>query len=466
MKKVFFLLAFLLAHSIIFAQKNKAAFENVTLTCALDNCSSADSVSLWRTDGYFSEALQFAKADAQGKYTFKVPRSNTPLFYFVGLNNKPENLKTLLLGTEKDVILSGPCYNPSLTETQGSKINADYDDARRKMGILKLDMNKVVQKYQLNYNDENFRKESEAEMLVLDKKKLALLDSLKKANPFVGKILALDTYTSFQHNPNKAKFKDEIEYFATQYFQYANLNDPDYNQIPSIYELSRNYAQVILMPQLGLSKEQQKGYFNNMLKMMPAKSKAAKYALSGFFSKMQEAQSPLFVTYAENYLADFPDESNEKKMTLSMYINQMKSQMLDVPAPEIVQADTSGKELKLSGMKGKIVLIDFWASWCGPCRRENPNVVKLYNKYKSKGFDIFSVSLDQDRERWIKAINDDGLLWASHVSDLKFWQNEAAKNYGVSSIPSTVLVDKDGLIIGRNLRGEQLENRLKQLFGE
>jgi thiol-disulfide isomerase/thioredoxin len=470
MKKVFFLAAFLVASSLSFAQKNKknndAAFDNVTLTCTFENCSAADSLSLWRTDGYFSSVLQFAKPDAKGNYTFQVPHSTTPQFYFVGLNDKPENLKAVLLGTEKEVALTGPCYSPSLGEAKSSKLNADYDEALRKMTTLKLDMNKVNQKFQMNYNDEKFRKEAEDDMLVLDKKKVTLLDSLKKTNPFVGKILALDTYTSFQHSVNKGKFKDEIEYFGTQYFQYANLNDPEYNNIASIYELSRSYAQVILMPQLGLKKEQQIGYLNTVLKQFPAKSQAERYALSGFFSKMKEVQSPLFITYAEQYLVNFPDESPNNKAMLSMYINQVKAQFLEVPAPEITQADTSGKMLKLSNMKGKVVLLDFWASWCGPCRRENPNVVKLFNKYKAKGFDIFSVSLDQDRDRWIKAINDDGLLWTSHVSDLKFWQNEAARTYGVSSIPSTVLIDKDGLIIARNLRGEQLENKLKQLFGE
>jgi thiol-disulfide isomerase/thioredoxin len=470
MKKVFFLTTLLFLNTFSFAQKNKknneASLDNVILTCTMENCSAADSLSLWRTDGYFNTILQFAKPDAQGKYTFQIPHSTIPQLYFVGLNDKPENFKAVLLGTEKDVTLTGPCYSPNLGEAKGSKVNADYDETRRKMGILKLDMNKVVQKYQLNYNDEKLRKEAESEMLILDKKKVALLDSVKKINPFVGKILALDTYTSFQQSLNKGKFKDEIEYFATQYFQYAKLSDPDYNNIPSIYELTRNYVQVILMPQLGLKKEQQIGYLNAILNMFPAKSQATKYALSGFFSKMQEYQSPLFITYAEKYLADYPEETPNNKAMLSMYINQVKAQFLEVPAPEIAQTDTSGKMLKLSEMKGKVVLVDFWASWCGPCRRENPNVVRLYNKYKTKGFDILSVSLDQDRDRWIKAINDDGLLWPSHVSDLKFWQNEAAKTYGVQSIPSTILVDKDGVIIARNLRGEQLENRLKQIFGE
>ena len=141
MKNVLFLLVFLSAHSFLLAQKNKktneTAADNITLICLLDNCSAADSVSLWRTDGYFSEALQFAKPDAEGKLTFKVPRSNAPQFYFVGLNQDPDKLKPVLLGTEKEVILAGGCFNPTLLEVKSSKVNAAYEDARRKMGDRK-----------------------------------------------------------------------------------------------------------------------------------------------------------------------------------------------------------------------------------------------------------------------------------------------------------------------------------------
>jgi thiol-disulfide isomerase/thioredoxin len=112
---------------------------------------------------------------------------------------------------------------------------------------------------------------------------------------------------------------------------------------------------------------------------------------------------------------------------------------------------------------GKYVLIDFWASWCGPCRAENPNLVKVYNDFKDKGFDIFGVSLDTDRKSWLKAIKDDNLTW-HHVSDLKGWENSAAQVYGVRAIPANVLLDKDGYIIGKNLRGEDLRKKLEAVF--
>ena len=130
-------------------------------------------------------------------------------------------------------------------------------------------------------------------------------------------------------------------------------------------------------------------------------------------------------------------------------------------AMEFTQNDTLGNPLALSSLKGKYVLVDFWASWCGPCRAENPNVVKVFNQYKDKGFTILGVSLDRPnaKEKWMKAIHDDGLAW-NHVSDLKFWDNEVAKQYGIKAIPQNLLLDPQGKIIAKNLRGEELGEKL------
>ncbi len=133
-------------------------------------------------------------------------------------------------------------------------------------------------------------------------------------------------------------------------------------------------------------------------------------------------------------------------------------------APEIALPNPSGKIMKLSELKGKYVLVDFWASWCGPCRRENPNVVKMYDKYKNKGFEIFSVSLDKDAEAWKRAITSDNLKWKYHVSDLKQWESSVIPLYGFNSIPYTVLLDPKGNIIATNLRGDALEQKLSELL--
>ncbi|MDR1357590.1 MAG: redoxin domain-containing protein [Tannerellaceae bacterium] len=133
-------------------------------------------------------------------------------------------------------------------------------------------------------------------------------------------------------------------------------------------------------------------------------------------------------------------------------------------APAFALPDTEGKTVSLSDRLGKgYVLLDFWASWCGPCRRENPNIVKTYNEYKDKGFDVFSVSLDKEKDAWIKGIADDNLTW-THVSDILFWDSAPAKLYGVRAIPANFLIDKDGVIVARNLRGEELGKTLSELL--
>jgi len=132
-------------------------------------------------------------------------------------------------------------------------------------------------------------------------------------------------------------------------------------------------------------------------------------------------------------------------------------------APDFDGLTPEGKSIKLSDHFGKYLLLDFWASWCGPCRRENPNLVKAYQKYHDKGFEIFAVSLDKDKEAWLKGIKDDNLSW-THVSDLAFWNSAAAKLYGVRAIPANVLIDPNGVIVGRNLRGEDLDKKLEELL--
>lgn len=160
----------------------------------------------------------------------------------------------------------------------------------------------------------------------------------------------------------------------------------------------------------------------------------------------------------------------EPKEISSVYYKDLK-QLYDAKkgveigemAPDIDLPQPNGTNLKLSSLRGKVVLIDFWASWCGPCRAEFPNVKKVYSKYKDKGFEIYGVSLDKDKSSWVNSISSLGLDW-KHVSDLKYWSCAPAKVYKVTGIPATVLIDKNGKVIAKNLRGEELEKKLAELF--
>jgi peroxiredoxin len=183
---------------------------------------------------------------------------------------------------------------------------------------------------------------------------------------------------------------------------------------------------------------------------------------------------------AVNYLSQTPDktfeevnkvyESLDKKIQETYYgkkiaemANQLRSTSLGQKAPEFTLNDVNDKPVALSSFKGKVTLVDFWASWCGPCRKENPAVVAAYNKFHEKGFEILGVSLDDNKSNWESAIKKDNLMW-TQVSDLKGWDSKVAQLYGVQSIPTNFLLDKEGKIIAKDLRGEALEQKLSEIF--
>lgn len=197
--------------------------------------------------------------------------------------------------------------------------------------------------------------------------------------------------------------------------------------------------------------------------------------VKGMLPSMGTSLAALFATNFLNPETDFPtldslarrfEKENPNSPQAKSFIGniaRIRGVMVGSEAPEIALNDTTGTPVPLSSLRGKYVLIDFWASWCGPCRQENPNVVRMYNKYKDKGFAIYSVSLDQTRANWVKAIRNDHLTW-THVSDLKYWQSAAAQQYGVQAIPQTFLIDREGKIVAKNLRGEALEQKLEELL--
>ncbi len=216
---------------------------------------------------------------------------------------------------------------------------------------------------------------------------------------------------------------------------------------------------VSLSEQLMQAREEYLDLLTRHIQTQPATHATPFMILSSFRRPDPNAFLPAF--------EKFPPEVKNSTLgrVLKQQLDALALSAVGKKAPEITGQTPDGKQLSLSDLKGKLTLIDFWASWCGPCRQENPNVVKLYEKYHAKGFNILGVSLDDDAGKWKQAIAADGLEWA-HVSDLKAWDSELIKPYAVNAIPHTVLVDENGIIIASNLRGADLEEKVAEVLGD
>ncbi len=194
-----------------------------------------------------------------------------------------------------------------------------------------------------------------------------------------------------------------------------------------------------------------------------------------YISKNTKSVIAAFLALQNIFSIDFEELQKMNKnfdasIANSVYVKKLKEReevlgkvQIGQQAPDFSLPNPEGKEVALKELRGKVVLVDFWASWCRPCRLENPNVVAAYKKFSPKGFTVLGVSFDEDKDKWVEAIKKDGLTW-THVSDLKGWQNAAGKLYGIMSVPSNVLLDKEGKIIAKNLREAELHKKLEEVF--
>lgn len=421
------------------------------------SCANTKALVAYQFNGVEMQKVGFLNKKEDNRFEYNFPGSDEQ-FYYIGVAGN--NAIPVILGTEQEVVLTGGCRSFRSAKVETSDLNKAYLDVRSEMRELNALTVGVAKRMRGAQGNEEEMKKLALELASLDKRKLELLETNQERYPYLGKIVALNTYLSFLNNGTG--YQSEYDYFASEYFTHVDWKDEAYHQNAWVFESLKSYSETI--SKFNYPLEIHQALLEDILNEIPAQSQTYQLALAGIITGLKSQNHSNFVVFGEKFVEKYQNTAPAAVKTIQTQMAAAQSFIIGAEAPDFAQKTPEGEDLKLSDLRGKVVLVDFWASWCGPCRRENPNVVRMYEKYKDKGFEILGVSLDKQEGRWLQAIEQDKLTWPQ-VSDLKGWQNEVAALYSVRSIPSTVLVDAEGKIMARNLRGAELEAKLRQVFG-
>ncbi len=418
-----------------------------------------DSLFIYSFNGfYFSR--EFAQAITGDTLVFHLSLPE-PRFYYIGIG--ANNVKPFIAGMDARVVLEGNCARMRYARFPGEEgSNPEYEKLKAEINRLRAAHSRAVQEFNQVQRDSAARARVVQRMELLDAQKLALLDRTEKENSYFSEVVRLNTYLSFPVHGEGKGYADERPYFAKEYFRFVDWSKQALDYMPWVYEAWKAYGET--MCNLRFPEEEHKQLILEQLNKIPDGTRRKELAYGGLLSSLQRKQHPSYLFFAEAFAKTYKELDPRAVQQVQRQLQHLRASMPGAVAPDFEGVTPEGDTLRLSDLRGKVVLIDFWASWCGPCRRENPHVVRAYQKYKDKGFDIIGVSLDRDRNRWLAAIESDGLTW-HHVSDLKGWQSAIAGLYGVRSIPHAVLLDREGRIVAIKLRGPQLEQHLERLLG-
>ena len=427
-----------------------------TVTVIVPGCEEA--VHEYRFNG-----VQFVRGEAlepAGEGTYTLPNDRTGIAYVGPASGSPI---PLYLDGQEDFTVTGNCRKMSAAVITESPANDAYAALKREFESFGQTGQRLAQTLATRQAGTPDFEQTKADLKANDEAMLARLAELREAGEdFLASVLAVNAYTSFA-NTEKG-YSQELMYYVNERFQYTDFSEPAYAGNPWVFEAYRDFAGTLLrarVPEAMLDES-----LNQQLDLVYNHPPVHKLALGGVIAALASASSPALAPFAKQYVKRYGEEEPEAAAKLTADAERLGAFTRGAVAPEFAQMllDSSGTAGP-QDFRGKVLLIDFWASWCGPCRRENPNVVAMYNEHKDAGFDILGVSLDRSHRPWAAAVEKDGLTW-THVSDLKGWQNAVAQQYGVRSVPATVLLDREGRIVARDLRGAALEAKVAELLAE
>lgn len=417
----------------------------------LSEYGAQSKVYLYKMLGY--ELLSFdSTLHKLGVFEFKYAAALPRGFYKIGFSK--ENSITIIVSNENISITGNPAIEKSIMVV-GSKENDVYA-AYRKYNEAQQKNTEAAQQEANQLSQQPGMTQALFDQAVIGiRSRLDSLNSIHRknieqliqANPglFITKVMAMSL----------PKSNVTIE----TYFTKEELSDPEYAAGEMIPSKMRVLYQYMLEQDITVWKNT-----THFLLQQAADSSDNKQVIYLTMIPILSNQDMDYTRQLANaYVSEYPHSSLAQNLKKQL---PKGAPTIGEIAPNIILTDVNGARKSLYEMRGKVVLLDFWASWCGPCRGENPNVVRAYQEYKDKGFTVFSVSLDTNKEAWLTAIQKDGLVWPNHVSDLKGWSTEPAKEYSVRGIPMTYLIDKNGYVVATNLRGEALHIKLAELLSK
>lgn len=418
--------------------------QNLTINAHLSDCLEEPGIFIF-------DGTAFVKTGENDQVR------SQPGFLYFGTN--PNALKLIFVsGNETSLDIYGTCNAIPESTVKGSDAHLKFEELVKKARDLNIKSGRTKAVLQRSSVEEE-RNQKFEELALINEEKKQLIQEASQASTLLEEIIKLNTYLDFI--PGNSPQPNEVVYFMEEFFGQSDLSNLTILNNPFLFESFRNYTNTLIeirIPQDILDQQ-----LNGLLQSVHTNPQIKNMALGGIVSALGQKEHPSFLPFAETLYKNLLSQNAPSANLLKQKINEVGAFMPGGTPPDFTQLSPEGEAISLSQLRGKYLLLDFWASWCGPCRRENPNVVRLYQIYKAKGFEILGISLDNDRGRWLNAIEKDQLTW-QHVSDLKGWSNDVAQLYGVTSIPKTILLDPEGKIVALNLRGEALENALKEIF--